>query len=110
MDFLGLSGKTVLVFGVANKKSVAYTSGKTLEEIGAKVVYVVRSEERRQSVAKLMGQAEIHVCDVEHEDQIARLSAELAGRGHRFAGLLHSIAFADYDGGMKPFHETPKRG
>ena len=41
---------------------------------------------------------EIHVCDVEFEDQIARLRDELAARGHKFAGLLHSIAFADYDG------------
>jgi enoyl-[acyl-carrier protein] reductase I len=109
MDFLQLSGKTLLVLGVANKKSVAYAVGRTLEEVGAKVVYVVRSEERRESMAKLLPGAEIHVCDVEFEDQIARLRAELAARGHKFAGLLHSIAFADYEGGMKPFHETPKR-
>jgi enoyl-[acyl-carrier protein] reductase I len=108
-DFLCLAGKKLLVFGVANKKSVAYCVGKTLEEAGATVVYVVRSEERRQSVGKILGGAEIHVCDVEREDQITRLKEELAGRGHKFAGLLHSIAFADYEGGMKPFHETPKR-
>jgi enoyl-[acyl-carrier protein] reductase I len=108
-DFLALAGKTVLVFGVANKKSVAYHVGKALEGVGARVVYVVRSEERRQSVAKLLGAAEIHVCDVEFEDQIARLRDELGARGHRFAGLLHSIAFADYEGGMKPFHQTPKK-
>ncbi len=108
-DFLGLAGKTVLVFGVANKKSVAWHVGKTLEETGAKVVYVVRSEERRQAVAKSLGNAEIHVCDVEFEEQIAGLRDQLAARGHRFAGLLHSIAFADYEGGMKAFHETPKR-
>src|SRR6478609_1481470 len=108
-DFLRLSGKTLLVFGAANRKSVAYHVGKSLEETGAKVVYVVRSQERRQSVAKLLGDAEIHVCDVEFEDQIARLRDDLARAGHRFAGLLHSIAFADYEGGMKPFHETPKR-
>jgi len=65
-DFLGLGGKSILVFGVANKKSVAYHVGKTLEEVGAKVVYVVRSQERWQSVAKLLGNAEIHLCDVEH--------------------------------------------
>ncbi len=108
-DFLGLAGKKLLVFGVANKKSVAYHVGKTLEEAGAAVIYVVRSEERRQSVAKLLGHAEVHVCDVEHEEQIGRLRDELANRGHKFAGLLHSIAFAEYEGGMKPFHETPKR-
>ena len=108
-DFLGLAGKSVLVFGVANKKSVAYHVGKTLEEAGAKVVYVVRSQERQQSVAKLLGSAAIHVCDVEHEDQITRLREELTAQGHRFAGMLHSIAFADYEDGIKPFHETPKR-
>src|SRR5262245_21656339 len=108
-DFLGLAGKSVLVFGVANKKSVAYHVGKTLHEAGAKVVYVVRSDERRQSVAKLLLSAEIHVCDVEFEDQIARLRDELTARDHKFAGLLHSVAFADYEGGMRPFHETPKR-
>src|SRR5262245_16988021 len=108
-DFLGLAGKSVLVFGVANKKSVAYHVGKTLQEVGAEVVYVVRSDERRQSVAKLVGNAAIHVCDVEFEDQIARLKEDLVTSGRRFAGLLHSIAFADYEGGIKPFHETPKR-
>jgi len=108
-DFLGLTGKKLLVFGVANKKSVAFHVAKTLEEAGASVVYVVRSEERRQSVAKLLSHAEILVCDVEHEEQIGRLRDELANRGHKFAGLLHSIAFAEYEGGMKPFHETPKR-
>src|SRR5262245_8163284 len=109
MDFLGLSGKTILVLGVANRKSVAYCVGKTLEEVGAKVVYVVRSDERRQSVAKLLPAAEIHVCDVEFEEQIARLRDDLAGREHRLAGVLHAIAFAEYEGGIKPFHETPKR-
>jgi enoyl-[acyl-carrier protein] reductase I len=108
-DFLGLAGKKILVFGVANKKSVAYHVGKTLTEAGATVIYVVRSAERRDSLAKLLAGAEIHICDVEHEDQIARLRDELTDRGHRFAGLLHSIAFADYSDGMKPFHETPKR-
>jgi enoyl-[acyl-carrier protein] reductase I len=109
MDFLGLAGKTILVLGVANKKSVAYHVAKSLEEVGAKVVYVVRSQERKESIAKILGQAEIHVCDVESEEQIARLRRDLTERGHRFAGVLHSIAFADYEGGVKPFHETPKR-
>lgn len=109
MDFLQLSGKSILVFGVANKKSVAWHVGKTLTEVGAKVVYVVRSAERKASVEKLLGTAEIHVCDVEHEDQIAKLRDTLASGSHRFAGLFHSIAFADYDEGMKPFHETSKR-
>lgn len=109
MDFLGLSGKSILVFGLANKKSVAHHVASTLAEAGARVVYVVRSEERRQSVAKLVKDAEVHVCDVEFPDQIERLKTELAASNRKFAGLLHSIAFADYEEGLKPFHETSKR-
>jgi len=109
MDDLALSGKSFLVFGVANKKSVAWHVGKSLTECGAKVTYVVRSPERKESVAKLLSGSDIFVCDVEHEDQIAKLRDDVAARGTKFSGLLHSIAFADYADGMKPFHETPKR-
>lgn len=109
MDYLALHDKSFLIFGVANKKSVAYHVGRSLAECGAHVTYVVRSEERRQSVAKLLGDAPVCVCDVEFEEQIARLRDELAATGRKFHGLLHSIAFADYSEGMKPFHETPKR-
>src|SRR5688572_23943083 len=108
MDFLDLKGKQIAVFGVANRKSVAWHVGRVLEEAGAKVVYVVRSEERRQSVAKLLPDRDVYVCDVEFEDQIVRLREQLAERGERFHGLLHSIAFADYGETVKPFHETPK--
>ena len=57
----------------------------------------------------MAGSSDVHVCDVEQEEQIARLRGELAAKGAKFQGLLHSIAFADYAEGMKPFHETPKR-
>ena len=70
----------------------------------------MQNEAVRQSVAKLLGgDARSYVCDVEHEDQIARLREELAQRGEKFHGLVHSIAFADYSEGVKPFHETPKK-
>lgn len=108
-DFLQLAGKTILVFGVATRKSVAFHIAATLEQVGAKVVHVVRSEARRSTVAKLFPESEIYVCDVEFEDQIAQLREQLAQRGHRFHGLVHSIAFADYSDGMQPFHATGKR-
>lgn len=107
-DFLQLAGKTLVVFGVANRKSVAYHIGKTLEEAGANVVYVVRSAERKDSVAKLLQDREVHVCDVEFPEQIEQLRHDLAAKHQTLHGLVHSIAFADYEGGMKPFHETGK--
>ena len=108
MDWLQLSGKTILVFGVANRKSVAYHIGRTLSECGAEVVYVVRSPQRKESLAKLLGEAPVYVCDVEHEDQIARLRGEIAEQYDVLHGMVHSIALAEYEGGAKPFHETPK--
>lgn len=107
-DFLDLSAKTIVVFGVANRKSVAFHVGRVLAEAGATVVYVVRSEERRATVAAIVEGAPVYVCDVEHEDQIARMRDEVAARHPVVHGLVHSIALADYQG-PRPFHETPKQ-
>jgi enoyl-[acyl-carrier protein] reductase I len=109
MDFLQLAGKKILVFGVANRKSVAYHISRVVTEAGAECVYVVQNDTIRQSLSKLLGNAEIYVCDVEHEDQIARLREEIGVRHTCFHGLVHSLAFADYSEGVKPFHETPKQ-
>jgi enoyl-[acyl-carrier protein] reductase I len=110
VDFLQLTDKSILIFGVANRKSVAWHIGRVLAETGAKCVYVVQNEDVRQNVAKLVDDREkIYVCDVEHEEQIARLREELAGREEKFHGMVHSLAFADFSDGIKPFHETPKK-
>ncbi len=108
-EFLGLADKSVLIFGVANKKSVAWHVAQTLAESGAKITYVVRSAERAESVRKLVKDAPLFICDVEHQDQIDKLRDDLAATGEKFHGLLHSIAFADYADGMRPFHETTRR-
>jgi len=109
MDFLQLAGKSILIFGVANRKSVAWHVGRVLGEAGATCVYVVQNDDVRGNVAKLLHDEEVYVCDVQQDDQIARLRDELARRGPKFHGLVHSIAFADYSEGIKPFHETPRR-
>jgi enoyl-[acyl-carrier protein] reductase I len=108
-DFLQLEGKRILVLGVANRKSVAWHTSQVLTAAGADVVYVVRNNSRREQVQSLVGNAAVFVCDVEFEEQIAQLARDLAARYDAFQGLLHSIAFADYEGGFKPFHETAKR-
>ncbi len=64
VSFLNLTGKVFLVFGVANKRSVAYRIGRLLEEEGATVVYSVRSEERRETVSQLLSGSDFFVCDV----------------------------------------------
>lgn len=108
MNFLDLDNKTVLVFGAANKKSVAYHVGRVLTEAGATVLYSVRSEQRRESVRKLVGDAPIYVCDVAQQEQIDRLREEVGREHPQLHGIVHSIAFADYSAGWLPFHQTPR--
>ena len=108
-DFLQLSGKTFLVFGVANRKSVAWLIAKSLEEQGASVVYSVRSEARRKSLDTLLAGKPVFVCDVEHEGAVAQLAQDVVAAGHTpLHGLVHSIAFANYSAGFQAFHETKR--
>lgn len=115
MAFLQLSGKRLLIFGVANKKSVAYQIVKMLLEENATVDLVVQNETIAEKVQKLFPEQKIFTCNVEEEKDILRLRGEVADYldenhgGARYDGLVHSIAFADYSEGMKPFHETPKK-
>lgn len=106
MSFLNLENRNVLVFGLANRKSVAWHTAKALREEGAKVIFSVRSPERREQVRKLTGEDPVYVCDVERPGEIEQL-AETVGREHgALHGLVHSIAFANYSTGFRPFHET----
>lgn len=108
MGFLGLDGKRMVVLGVANRKSVAFAIGKLLEAEGATVEYVVRSPQRLEQCRKILGESTIHVCDVEHQDQIDKLAESLGHSKQPIDGFVHSIAFADYSQGMRPFHETTR--
>jgi enoyl-[acyl-carrier protein] reductase I len=108
MDFLQLHGKRFLIFGVANKKSVAFQIASMLLGENATVDLVVRDESVASKVQLIFPSQKIFVCDVEQDEDIIKLKSEI-GTEARYDGLVHSIAFADYSGGMKPFHETPKK-
>ncbi|QDT37838.1 enoyl-ACP reductase FabI [Stratiformator vulcanicus] len=108
MDFLRLNDKSVLVIGVANRKSVAWQTAQVLSESGANVLYSVRSEERAATVRKLAGDVPVFVCDFEDPESIAKLGKEVAAETDQLHGIVHSIAFADYSAGWLPFHQTPR--
>jgi enoyl-[acyl-carrier protein] reductase I len=109
-DFLQLAGKTILVMGVANKKSVAWHIARTLEEQGARVLYSIRSEARRKSLEALLADRPVFICDVEEDGACERLAAAVAAAGHApLHGVVHSIAFANYSEGFKSFHETKRK-
>jgi len=109
MSFLNLEDKNFLVTGVANKKSIAWHIAKTLEEEGAHVIYSVRSEDRKKSLEKLLAGKTVLVCDVEKQEDIESLKTEVAQHCEVLHGMIHSIAFANYSEGWKPFHETLKK-
>jgi len=110
MDFLQLAGKTIVVFGLANKKSVASAIGRVLVEAGAQVIHVVRSEQRAETAAKLFPESPVFCCDVADEANIVRVRNEIADHlDAPIDGIAHSIAFANYSEGMRPFHATLKQ-
>ncbi|MEE2742264.1 MAG: SDR family oxidoreductase [Bdellovibrionota bacterium] len=104
MDFLKLKDKRFLITGVANKKSVAFHVAKILIESGAQVLFSVQNDANFKKVEGLFPESEIYKCDVEDEEDLRRLSEQLGEK--KISGLLHSIAFANYSEGIKPFHET----
>lgn len=107
-DYLQLTGKKIVVFGVANRKSVAYHIARHLVEAGACCILVVQNDAIRQRVEKLFPEAEIHNCDVQDPSQIDAVAQAVAAGHESIDGLVHSIAYADYSQGIAPFHETPK--
>lgn len=108
MSFLNLEGKRFLVMGVANRKSVAWAITQSLEAEGAEVIHSVRSGERLESLQKLLGDRKAHICDVEFPEQIKQLAETVGAEHGPLDGIVHSIAFANYSQGFRPFHETQR--
>jgi enoyl-[acyl-carrier protein] reductase I len=102
MDFLGVAGKTFYIAGVANKKSVAYFSAKTLIENGANCIFSVQSSAHLETVKKLFPESPVFVFDVEKDHN---LSEKI---NTKIDGILHSLAFANFSDGPRPFHETKR--
>jgi len=110
VGFLNLDNKKIIVFGLANKKSVACAIGKVLAEEGADLIHVVRSDQRAETARKLFPESRVFICDVEDEANIIRVRDEIAaGVDGGIDGIVHSIAFANYSEGLKSFHETLKK-
>lgn len=105
--FLGISGKTFLISGFANRKSVAWNTAEILEREGAKIIYIVRSQKREAELLILKPEAKILVCDFEKSDQVDSFYQFISQfDSESIHGILHSIAFANYSEGVQPFHQT----
>ncbi len=110
MSFLNLEKKKIVVFGLANKKSVACSIGRVLVANGADVIHVVRSEQRAVTARKLFPDSLVFICDVENEQNIVNVRDQIARSiDGQLDGIVHSIAFANYSEGIQPFHSTLKK-
>ena len=104
-NFLGIAEKTFLVSGFANRKSVAWHVAESLEQEGAHIIYTVRSQKRHTELLSLKPNAEVVICDFEKAQDIHSLGSYLENKeNNSIQGVLHSIAFANYSEGLKPFH------
>lgn len=106
MDFLGIKDKWFLIAGVANKKSVAYFSAKTLIEAGAHCIFSVQKEDQLASITKLFSESPVIICDVENIEDIKSLKDMVIKHTKSLDGFLHSLAFANFSEGLVPFHQT----
>lgn len=85
---------------------MAYFTAQKLIEEGAKIVLSVQTQDHVDSVKKLFPNSDIYTCNVEDESSLTNLKNDLKKKEYRFSGMLHSIAFANFSEGPKPFHET----
>jgi enoyl-[acyl-carrier protein] reductase I len=109
MSFLDIEGKNFLVTGWANRKSIAWHTGKLLEEEGGNVFYSVRTPKRKEELSQWVDPSRIFVCDAEPEGAFHRLAEAVKLRCGEFHGLFHSIAYANYSQGVRAFHETERK-
>ncbi|PIE63589.1 MAG: enoyl-ACP reductase [Desulfobacterales bacterium] len=112
MSYIDFSQKRIVVFGLANKKSIAFFVARQLLELNAEVILVVRSAERQETAKKLFPQCRSFICDVEEEENIIALAgnmAEAVDLTSGIHGIVHSLAFANYSEGFKPFHQTRQK-
>ena len=97
MRTIDLSGKTALVLGVANQRSLAWAIAEALGSAGCRLAFTYQGERLQKNVSKLAQKypdAAVMACDVTSNDQIEAVFARLAQDFEGLDFLIHSIAFA----------------
>lgn len=103
---LNLENKIFYIAGVANKKSVAYFSAKLLLEAGARVIFSAQNENNQKNITKLFPEAPCFLLDIENPEDVRALKANILKYSNKLDGMLHSMAFANFDPERRFFHQT----
>jgi len=92
-----LSGKRILITGVASKLSIAYGIAQAMHKQGAELAFTYQNDKlkgRVEEFAKDLGSDIVLPCDVAEDESIKSLFTELAKTWPKFDGFVHSIGFA----------------
>jgi enoyl-[acyl-carrier protein] reductase I len=93
-----LAGKIGLVFGVANKRSIAWAIAKAWAAAGARLIFNYQGERLKDNVEELVGEfgekVPLFPCDVSSDDEIRAFFEKVRSETDRIDLMLHSLAFA----------------
>src|SRR5438094_10621190 len=93
-----LAGKLGVVFGVANKRSIAWAIAQAWHREGAQLAFTYQGERLKENVEELAGSfgadTLILPCDVTNDDNIAAVFKTVAEKFGKLHLLLHSVAYA----------------
>ena len=96
-----LAGKIGVVFGVANKRSIAWAIAQAWQKAGATLAFTYQGERLKENVEELVGtfgpDTLLIPCDVTKDEDIDRVFSELRQKFGKLDLLLHSVAFAPKD-------------
>ena len=108
-----LDGKRALIFGLANDHSIAWGIAKALHAEGATVGFSsveMLLERRVQPLADSLGSTFVEPCDVQNDDDIARVFKRWGEEVGRLDILIHAVAFANKDELGGEFIRTSREG
>jgi enoyl-[acyl-carrier protein] reductase I len=108
-----LSGKTALIFGVANERSIAWGITKAFQEHGATIGLSYAGEvlERRvRPLAESIGCTFVEPCDVTSDEQIQAVADRAVEKFGTIDVLVHAVAFAGRELLTGPYYNTDREG
>lgn len=108
-----LDGRVAVVFGVANKRSIAWSIAQALHQAGAKLAITYQNERLEQEAKDLilsLPGAEAFMCDVSKDEDVTRVFNQLKDRFGKLHVLVHSVAFAPAEELKGEFINTTREG
>src|SRR5213083_3188187 len=108
-----LDGKTGIIFGVANKRSIAWAIAQSLSAAGMRLAFTYQGDRLKENVEELAGPLPgslLYPCDVTSDTEIAGVFTALGRETGALDVLVHSVAFAQREDLEGAFSKTSREG